>query len=70
LPFFEKWKIQKKDWPWNQNRQEWYKLLRRTIQVVSLNIFILSNIGGFVLHPEKKARTDVESIAGTFELVW
>lgn len=41
LPFFERYKVSSDLWPWEQDKEEWNKLVKRTIKQVSFNHFIL-----------------------------
>lgn len=49
LPFFERYKISNEPWPWNENRQEWNKLLWKSIKMVSMNNFITFPAGLLIL---------------------
>eukprot|EP01135_Chromosphaera_perkinsii_P004770 Nk52_evm1s296 gene=Nk52_evmTU1s296 len=45
LPFFEKYKIQMKDWPWKRGpneRARWFSLVRKSIATVTINHLCLS----------------------------
>ncbi|TNV77287.1 hypothetical protein FGO68_gene5448 [Halteria grandinella] len=39
-PFFEKYKISKKPWPWQENKEEWRKTLKKSLKLVSFNSFV------------------------------
>ena len=41
LPFFEKYKVSSDPWPWEQDKEEWNQLVKRTIKLVLFNHFIL-----------------------------
>ncbi|CAD8063789.1 unnamed protein product [Paramecium primaurelia] len=39
-PFFEQFKVEKKPWPWHQNKQEWIKLRNETFKNFSINLIV------------------------------
>jgi len=41
LPFFERYKINREPWPWNKDKEEWRKLIKKTLLLVGANIFIV-----------------------------
>jgi len=41
LPFFERYKISREPWPWNKDKDEWRKLIKKTLLLVGANIFIV-----------------------------
>lgn len=56
IPFIEQYKILKDEkWPWKQDKEEWHKLLKKSIMVVGFNelvifprmVYILGLSGGF-----------------------
>lgn len=40
-PFFEQFKTNSDPWPWKKNRQEWMKLLKKSILLVGFNNLVL-----------------------------
>lgn len=40
LPFFERYKITNDPWPWVENKEEWNKLLWKSIKMVAFNNFV------------------------------
>ena len=47
-PFFEKYKINKEPWPWNQNKDHWYKLLGRSLKIILFNQFVIAPMVSFL----------------------
>jgi sterol desaturase/sphingolipid hydroxylase (fatty acid hydroxylase superfamily) len=37
VPFFERYKITNDPWPWNENKEEWNKLVKKSILLVAFN---------------------------------
>jgi len=40
-PFFERYKINSEPWPWTKNQAEWNILIRRTLKLVAVNVFLM-----------------------------
>ena len=40
-PFFERYKINPDPWPWNSDHEEWMKLLKKSIKLVSFNFLVV-----------------------------
>jgi methylsterol monooxygenase/4-alpha-methyl-delta7-sterol-4alpha-methyl oxidase len=40
-PFFEKFKVNDRPWPWNENREKWNQTLRKTLSLIFFNTCIL-----------------------------
>jgi hypothetical protein len=38
LPFFERYKINSKQWPWVEDRVQWNKTLKKTLKLVGFNL--------------------------------
>ena len=39
-PFFEKYKINSKHWPWYENLHEWSVLLKKSMLLITFNSFV------------------------------
>lgn len=39
-PFFERYKINPDPWPWQENRDEWIKLMKKSLLLVTFNSFV------------------------------
>jgi sterol desaturase/sphingolipid hydroxylase (fatty acid hydroxylase superfamily) len=39
-PFFERYKATKRPWPWHENKEEWRKILHKSIKFVAFNNFV------------------------------
>jgi sterol desaturase/sphingolipid hydroxylase (fatty acid hydroxylase superfamily) len=40
-PFFERYKINHDPWPWKENREEWNKLLKKSLRLVGFNTLVV-----------------------------
>ena len=40
-PFFERYKVNTLQWPWNENREEWNILLKKSLRTVAFNSFVM-----------------------------
>ena len=49
LPFFERYKISSDPWPWVENKDEWMKLLRKSIALVGFNNLVSLPLTVFIL---------------------
>lgn len=47
-PFFERYKVTERPWPWHEDRAEWGKLLKRSIFLVTVNCLITVPIFTFL----------------------
>jgi sterol desaturase/sphingolipid hydroxylase (fatty acid hydroxylase superfamily) len=43
-PFFERYKINDNPWPWQEDKENWHKLRRRSLLITALNNFIVMPI--------------------------
>lgn len=41
MPFFERYKVSSDPWPWQEKKEEWNKLLSRTIKQILINHFVV-----------------------------
>jgi len=70
-PFFERYKVHDKEWPWKRNAEEWRKTLKETImylfvnQVLIMPLLVLPNY----INNEALFRVDFESLPGLFEVI-
>jgi len=70
-PFFERYKIHDKEWPWKRNLNEWRKTIKETIllifvnQVIFLPLVLLPNY----LKNESISRVDYETLPGPYEVI-
>jgi len=70
IDFFERYKVHDYEWPWNVNKSEWVKFLKKSILVIAFNQFVCTP---FVLiisqyfQKENIVRTDYESLPSLFE---
>ncbi len=70
-PFFERYKVHDKAWPWKKNLEEWHKTLKETIIMIFINHVIILP---FVLLPnyisnESISRTDYNSLPSCLEVL-
>jgi len=65
-PFFERYKVSPKPWPWHKNREEWNALLTNTILIVAVNNLLCIPLAIFLesLYFQHKVpyTTDLESL--------
>lgn len=71
--FFEQYRLNKEDWPWKTNKQEFIAQLIRSAEIILFNqlaiIPILSYINIY-LAKSNKLRIDSESFPSILEIVW
>ena len=71
-PFFERYKVLDRPWPWNEDQEKWRIMLKKTIlllfvnQVIILPFFLLNDY----LTNHSPYRLDLESFPSTFEIIW
>ena len=41
LPFFERYKINPEPWPWHENKEEWNRLVKKSILLVGFNNLVV-----------------------------
>jgi sterol desaturase/sphingolipid hydroxylase (fatty acid hydroxylase superfamily) len=73
-PFFEQYKVNNEPWPWEENKEEWNKFLKKSIGVVSINLFItlpfLVFLQGAVSNGDYELSFEYEDLPTTFTLLW
>jgi len=70
IPFFERYKINDKPWPWESDPELWKNMLKRTLKFLAISHVII--IPGFALMETQlglKQRFDLESFPSTMEIV-
>lgn len=40
IPFFERYKINRDPWPWNKDPEEWMRVIKKTLLLVSFNVLV------------------------------
>ena len=72
LPFFERYKIHDKAWPWKEDPVAWNKLLKETISLLFFNQVILMPclFIPWYLTNSSPFRMDYESLPSSFEVIW
>jgi sterol desaturase/sphingolipid hydroxylase (fatty acid hydroxylase superfamily) len=73
LPFFERYKITKDPWPWEENRKDWNSLLWKSIKMVAFNnmvtfpaaLFVFAYLDNFNVKMSYK----LEDLPDTFTLM-
>ena len=40
LPFFERYKVNSNPWPWNENKDEWKSILKKSVGLGVFNSFV------------------------------
>ncbi|CDW78371.1 sterol desaturase family protein [Stylonychia lemnae] len=72
LPFFEQYKVTATPWPWQENKEEWNKLLTKAFKLYFFNYYIVVPIGYFYdvydSGFDPKFRFDLESFPTTTEI--
>lgn len=68
---FEKYKIEKDPWPWKENRNEWFKTLKKTLKILLFNHFVIIPLVGAVnlFSEEAQYRVDYESLPEIREIL-
>ena len=73
LPFFEQYKANDYDWPWNTKTEEWRPFFNKVLLVVVFNITILSPfvlcVDAWIIG-EVSFRFELESYPEAFEVIW
>lgn len=73
IPFFEQYKSNDYEWPWNTNADEWKPFFNKVLLNVIFNITIVApivlSIDAWVVG-EVPFRFDVDSYPETYEIIW
>jgi hypothetical protein len=40
-PFFEQYKVHDQPWPWEEDREKWMELSKKTLRVTFINVFLI-----------------------------
>jgi sterol desaturase/sphingolipid hydroxylase (fatty acid hydroxylase superfamily) len=71
LPFFERYKINGRPWPWNEDQEKWKLQLKKTLKMYGFNVGIMVP---FLICCDVaigvKFRFDIESLPDAKELTW
>lgn len=70
-PFFERYKVHDKEWPWKRNLSEWQKTIKETILYLFVNhmFFLPLMLLPSYIKNESFARVDFESLPGHLEVI-
>jgi len=70
-PFFERYKINDRPWPWNNKNEDWNGMLKTSIKQLLFNHFIILPVltSESILTGKSHFRTDCDSFPTTFELL-
>ncbi len=71
--FFERYRVNDYEWPWNIDRPKWISFLKKTLGLVFFNQFVLIPLGIIVtayLTGGVHYRTDYESLPTITEVFW
>jgi len=70
-PFFERYKVHDKEWPWKKNLEEWHKLIKETIFYLFINhvIFLPLFLIPYYYKNEAISRIDYQTLPGSFEVI-
>jgi len=70
LPFFERYRISEKPWPWEADPQKWNEVLKKTFKMLAVSHFIIVPIMiGLELVQGIKMRMDMESFPEIKEII-
>ena len=72
LPFFERYKVHDKQWPWKENPSSWNKLLKETIGLLMFNHCLMLPLVmlPYYIFDNCPYRLDFESLPSSFEVIW
>jgi sterol desaturase/sphingolipid hydroxylase (fatty acid hydroxylase superfamily) len=71
-PFFERYKVHDKEWPWKENPEKWNELIKSTFIVLFINQIIVLPLFGIIYYIKNfsPVRVDYESLPTCFEVIW
>jgi methylsterol monooxygenase/4-alpha-methyl-delta7-sterol-4alpha-methyl oxidase len=70
LPFFERYRISEKPWPWEANPQLWNQILKKTLKCLSIAHFVIVPVILMIeLNMGIKMRLDLESFPSAWEII-
>ena len=69
-PQIEKYKCNDEKWPWQEDKDKWYSLIKKSLLLVGFNNFIIAPILLFLSAMRGNRNLSYESLPSTFEFFW
>jgi len=71
-PFFEKYKVTKNPWPWNDKNEDWPGTLKKTLITLFINHFICTPVISLeaLIKNKPNYRISPDTFPSTFEIAW
>jgi sterol desaturase/sphingolipid hydroxylase (fatty acid hydroxylase superfamily) len=71
-PFFEKYKLSSKPWPWNKDNKKWKIMFKKTMRVILINALVVFPIVVSIepFFAGVSYNKEIEGLPSSFELLW
>jgi len=71
-PFFEKYKLSSKPWPWNKDNKKWKIMFKKTMRVILINALVVLPLMVTIepFFAGVRYKKEIEELPSSFELLW